>query len=40
MQAAFRNAEHHSIANAGHQLLMEKPTEVARAMAAFLNQYE
>ena len=40
MQAAFRNAEHHSIASAGHQLLMEKPTEVARAMAAFLNQYE
>lgn len=40
MQAAFRNAEHHSIASAGHQLLMEKPKEVARAMAAFLNQYE
>ena len=38
MQAAFRNAEHHSIASAGHQLLMEKPQEVAQAVAAFLNQ--
>ncbi len=40
IQAAFRNAEHHSIASAGHQLLMEKPKEVASAMAAFLNQHE
>ena len=38
MQAAFRNAEHHSIASAGHQLLVEKPQEVARAMDSFLNQ--
>ncbi len=38
MQAAFRNAEHLSIASAGHQLLVEKPQEVARAMASFLNQ--
>ena len=38
MQAAFRNAEHHSIASAGHQLLEEKPQEVARAMDSFLNQ--
>jgi 2-succinyl-6-hydroxy-2,4-cyclohexadiene-1-carboxylate synthase len=40
MQAAFRNAEHHSIASAGHQLLVEKPQEVARAVAAFINQHE
>jgi pimeloyl-ACP methyl ester carboxylesterase len=38
MQAAFPNAEHHSIASAGHQLLAEKPQEVAQAVAAFLNQ--
>ena len=38
MQAAFPNAKHHSIASAGHQLLMEKPQEVAQAVAAFLNQ--
>jgi 2-succinyl-6-hydroxy-2,4-cyclohexadiene-1-carboxylate synthase len=38
MQAAFRNAEHHSIASAGHQLLVEKSQEVARTMASFLNQ--
>ena len=38
MQVAFRNAKHHSIASAGHQLLSEKPQEVAQAAAAFLNQ--
>ena len=38
MQVAFRNAEHHSIASAGHQLLAEKPEEVAQAVATFLNQ--
>ena len=38
MQVAFRNAEHLGIASAGHQLLMEKPQEVAQAVAAFLNQ--
>jgi 2-succinyl-6-hydroxy-2,4-cyclohexadiene-1-carboxylate synthase len=38
MQAAFPNAEHHSIAGAGHQLLAEKPEEVAQVVAAFLNQ--
>jgi pimeloyl-ACP methyl ester carboxylesterase len=40
MQAAFRNAENHSIASAGHQLLVEKPREVALAAAAFLNRRE
>jgi len=38
MQAAFQNAEHHSIASAGHQLLLERPQEVAQAAAVFLNQ--
>jgi 2-succinyl-6-hydroxy-2,4-cyclohexadiene-1-carboxylate synthase len=38
MHSAFRNAEQVCIAGAGHQLLMEKPQEVAQAMAAFLNQ--
>jgi 2-succinyl-6-hydroxy-2,4-cyclohexadiene-1-carboxylate synthase len=38
MQSAFRNSQQLCIAGAGHQLLMEKPDEVARAMAAFLNQ--
>ena len=38
MQAVFQNAEHLVVPEAGHQLLMEKPQEVARAMAAFLNQ--
>jgi 2-succinyl-6-hydroxy-2,4-cyclohexadiene-1-carboxylate synthase len=38
MQVAFRNAEHHSIASAGHQLLAEKPEETAFTVAAFLNQ--
>ena len=38
MQAAFQNAEHHSIASAGHQLLVERPQEVAQAAAVFLNQ--
>ena len=38
MQALFQNAEHLVVPEAGHQLLMEKPQEVARAMAAFLNQ--
>ena len=38
MQAGFQNAEHLVVPEAGHQLLMEKPQEVARAMAAFLNQ--
>jgi 2-succinyl-6-hydroxy-2,4-cyclohexadiene-1-carboxylate synthase len=38
MQTAFRNSEQLCIADAGHQLLMERPQEVARAMAAFLNQ--
>ena len=38
MHSAFRNAEQLCIAGAGHQLLMEKPQEVAQAMAAFLNQ--
>jgi pimeloyl-ACP methyl ester carboxylesterase len=40
MQSGFQNAEHLVVPNAGHQLLMEKPQEVARAMAAFLNQYK
>jgi pimeloyl-ACP methyl ester carboxylesterase len=40
MQAAFRNAEHHSIASAGHQFLVEKSREVALAAAAFLNRRE
>jgi 2-succinyl-6-hydroxy-2,4-cyclohexadiene-1-carboxylate synthase len=40
MQAGFQNAEHMVVPGAGHQLLMEKPQEVARAMAAFLNQYK
>lgn len=40
MQAAFRKAQHHSIASAGHQLLAEKPEEVAQAVAGFLNQRE
>ena len=38
MQSAFQNAERICIAGAGHQLLAEKPHEVARAVAAFLNQ--
>lgn len=38
MQARFQNAEHLVVPEAGHQLLMEKPQEVARAMATFLNQ--
>jgi 2-succinyl-6-hydroxy-2,4-cyclohexadiene-1-carboxylate synthase len=38
MQAAFPNAKHLGIASAGHQLLMEKPQEVAQAVATFLNQ--
>ena len=40
MQAGFQNAEHLVIPGAGHQLLMEKPQEVAHAAAAFLNQRE
>jgi 2-succinyl-6-hydroxy-2,4-cyclohexadiene-1-carboxylate synthase len=38
MQALFQNAEHLVVPEAGHQLLMEKPQEVALAMAAVLNQ--
>jgi len=38
MRAAFQNAEHHSIASAGHQLLVERPQEVAQVAAIFLNQ--
>jgi 2-succinyl-6-hydroxy-2,4-cyclohexadiene-1-carboxylate synthase len=38
MQSGFQNAEHLVVPEAGHQLLMEKPQEVALAMAAFLNQ--
>jgi len=38
MQAAFRNADHLVVSEAGHQLMMEKPQDVARAMAAFFNQ--
>lgn len=40
MQSAFQSAEHHSMASAGHQLLVEMSREVARAAAAFLNQRE
>ena len=38
MQAGFQNAEHLVVPEAGHQLLKEKPQEVARAMATFLKQ--
>lgn len=38
MQAAFQKADHLSISGAGHQLLSEKPHEVARFVADFLNQ--
>jgi pimeloyl-ACP methyl ester carboxylesterase len=40
MQSAFQYAEHHSVASAGHQLLVEKSRAVAHAVAAFLNQRE
>jgi pimeloyl-ACP methyl ester carboxylesterase len=36
MQSAFQYAEHHSVASAGHQLLVEKSREVAPAVAKFL----
>lgn len=38
MQAAFPNAKHEAIADSGHQLLTEKPQEVAQAVADFLKQ--
>jgi 2-succinyl-6-hydroxy-2,4-cyclohexadiene-1-carboxylate synthase len=38
MHALFQDAALRSIAGAGHQLLMEKPSEVAQAVADFLNQ--
>lgn len=38
MQDAFPDAKHHGIAGVGHQLLMEKPQEVAQALAVFFNQ--
>lgn len=38
MKAAFQNADHFSIPDAGHQLLSEKPHEVARVVADFLKQ--
>jgi 2-succinyl-6-hydroxy-2,4-cyclohexadiene-1-carboxylate synthase len=38
MQAGFQNAEHLVVPEAGHQLLKEKPQEVARSVAAFINQ--
>ena len=38
MQSGFQNAEHLIVPEAGHQLLMEKPQEVARSVAAFINQ--
>lgn len=38
MQSVFPDAEHQGIAGAGHQLLSEKPEEVAQAVDDFLNQ--
>jgi 2-succinyl-6-hydroxy-2,4-cyclohexadiene-1-carboxylate synthase len=40
MQSVFQNAEQICIAGAGHQLLAEKPQEVADIVSAFLNQLE
>ncbi|MEI8293427.1 MAG: alpha/beta fold hydrolase [bacterium] len=37
MQASFRQSHRLCISGAGHQLLMEKPREVAIAVASFLN---
>ena len=36
MQSAFRYAEHHSVASAGHQLLVERSRVVAHSVAKFL----
>lgn len=40
MHSVFQNAEQICIAGAGHQLLLEKPEDVAVSVAAFLNQNE
>ena len=40
MQAGFQNAKHFVVHGVGHQILIEKPQEVALDMAAFLNQRE
>ena len=40
MQSAFQNAEQICITGAGHQLLLEKPEDVAVLLAAFINKRE